>query len=263
MSELHLHQWVLDTRALLAFARTQGLLLREVDDGYVVHAALAALLGERAPRPFVIESALDPIRRDADEGAPARVVLAYGDAPLDALEEHAAPAHRGLVRWDRSMSKRMPSLEPGRTLGFVARVTPTVRSRAPWPDRPGGGRGHAREVDAFLAACARAPQASVDRAAVYRDWLARELSAERGTASPAELVDFGLRRFERARLVRKEQVRKEQVGEPRKRHVVERPDAVVTGALRVNDAAAFRALLRRGVGRHRAFGFGMLLVRRA
>jgi CRISPR system Cascade subunit CasE len=39
--------------------------------------------------------------------------------------------------------------------------------------------------------------------------------------------------------------------------------ALVTGTLRVGDAEAFRALLARGLGRHRAFGFGMLLLRRA
>jgi CRISPR system Cascade subunit CasE len=44
-------------------------------------------------------------------------------------------------------------------------------------------------------------------------------------------------------------------------HESEGPDAVLEGVLEVVDGEAFAALLRRGVGRHRAFGFGMLLLR--
>ncbi|MEE8524028.1 MAG: type I-E CRISPR-associated protein Cas6/Cse3/CasE [Thermoanaerobaculia bacterium] len=43
--------------------------------------------------------------------------------------------------------------------------------------------------------------------------------------------------------------------------VPERPDALLTGTLEVTDPDAFATLLARGVGRHRAFGFGMLLLR--
>ena len=39
------------------------------------------------------------------------------------------------------------------------------------------------------------------------------------------------------------------------------PDAIMHGALIVSDPGAFHALLARGVGRHCAFGFGMLLLR--
>jgi CRISPR system Cascade subunit CasE len=38
---------------------------------------------------------------------------------------------------------------------------------------------------------------------------------------------------------------------------------VFSGLLQVEDAAAFTALLARGIGRHRAFGFGMLLLKPA
>lgn len=41
----------------------------------------------------------------------------------------------------------------------------------------------------------------------------------------------------------------------------EGPNAVVQGTLRVNDAEAFDQRIRRGVGRHRAYGYGMLLLR--
>jgi CRISPR system Cascade subunit CasE len=41
----------------------------------------------------------------------------------------------------------------------------------------------------------------------------------------------------------------------------EGPDAVMRGNLIVSDPAAFAQLLARGIGRHRAYGFGMLLLR--
>jgi len=41
----------------------------------------------------------------------------------------------------------------------------------------------------------------------------------------------------------------------------EGPDAIVHGVLVIHDPAAFSALLVRGVGRHRAYGYGMLLLR--
>jgi CRISPR system Cascade subunit CasE len=243
---------------LLAFAKEQRLLHREVDEGYLAHAALAALFGARAPAPFVIEHALDP--DSSHDHALGTKVLAYSSTPGEELRDLASQSQQELIRWEHWGSKPMPELAAGQKVGFATRVTPTVRSRAPAPGGPEGGRGHGREIDAFLAACFRDRDAVVDRAQVYRDWLAHQLSIPRngaGGASPATLNDFALRRFERVRLLRKEQ----SPGEGRKRHVLERPDAVIAGTLQVGDASAFRALLARGLGRHRSFGFGMLLLR--
>ena len=50
-------------------------------------------------------------------------------------------------------------------------------------------------------------------------------------------------------------------GQNRSHRGVERPDALFTGEITVADPEAFCRLLARGVGRHRAFGFGMLLLR--
>ena len=38
------------------------------------------------------------------------------------------------------------------------------------------------------------------------------------------------------------------------------PDLSVRGELQVQDAAAFDGLLARGLGRHRSFGYGCLLI---
>jgi CRISPR system Cascade subunit CasE len=47
----------------------------------------------------------------------------------------------------------------------------------------------------------------------------------------------------------------------RARPGLRKPDVTFRGMLEVVEPGAFEALLRRGVGRHRAFGFGMLLLR--
>lgn len=256
MSDLQLIRLVLDTRALLAFARDQRLLHRETDQGYLVHAGLAAVFGARAPGPFAIEHEVDP-RKPIDPAATH--VLAYSRDPFEELRAQAAEPHRYLVDWNRCEWRPVPVVAAGRTLAFATRVVPTVRSRAGSAEHPAHGRGHGREVDAFIAACARAGNAPVDRAAVYREWLARELGRPMGGKPAAELADYSLSGFTREPLLRKEQGPS---GEGRKRHVLERPCATITGTLRVTDADAFRALLARGLGRHRAFGFGMLLLRR-
>jgi CRISPR system Cascade subunit CasE len=50
---------------------------------------------------------------------------------------------------------------------------------------------------------------------------------------------------------------------PRSLHHAMGPDATFTGLLAVGNPEAFAGLLARGIGRHRAFGFGMLLLRSA
>lgn len=246
---LHLWKLRLDARAVAALARTQRLLHRELDEGYLVHAALAAACGSRRPHPFVVERMLSP----DPAGDPAiETILGHADEPFD--PGRLDPAHAHLIV--DGASKPIPAVPQGARVGFVVRATPVVRTRRPAsPAEPLRPRGQSREVDAFLAACARVGDAvPVDRAQVYRDWLQGQLASH-----GAELDDFALRAFRRVRLLRKETSKEEQ---GRKRHVLERPDALMAGTLRVEDVDAFGALLARGVGRHRAFGFGMLLVRR-
>ena len=44
---------------------------------------------------------------------------------------------------------------------------------------------------------------------------------------------------------------------------IQGPDAVLNGELVVGDPAAFASLLANGVGRHKAYGYGMLMLRPA
>ena len=75
-----------------------------------------------------------------------------------------------------------------------------------------------------------------------------------------ELLDVQLSAFARSKSVRRTQANADQ---GRKGHASDGPDATLKGSLRITDPTAFAHLVARGVGRHRAFGFGMLLLHRA
>ena len=262
----------LDVRRLFAFAADQGLLRHSVagadgpDTGYAVHALFAALFGDLTPRPFSLDD-----RQGLVPGRGGRLrVLAYARAALPDLrrraEHFADPAVYRTIGWEEAADKPMPAAFPDDlALAFEVRVCPVVRlGRDSLDRRPGA------EIDAYEAACLRAARASgapdaplpneakPDRQAVYCDWLSARFTAAGAAAlDPDSLRITALRSsrvFRRGR-------RDEETDEPRKSKLFPRPDVVFAGRLRVTDPAAFGAWLGRGVGRHCAFGFGMLLLR--
>jgi CRISPR system Cascade subunit CasE len=133
----------------------------------------------------------------------------------------------------------------GRRLGFTLRARPTIRT-----DRD-GDRTRTRERDAFLAAIAGTePGGGPTRGEVYQQWLAKRLRA--GGGEPEHLV---MERFRLSTTLRRDKARK--------LHTLAGPDASFTGILTVTDPDRFATLLAQGVGRHAAFGFGMLLLKPA
>lgn len=231
-----------DQPSLLRFAARSGIPLRFVDSGYMIHALLRALFGDTAPAPFVAT----PARSDR------LVLLAYGAADHRELAERAQAAADplALAVLDRNSlcSKPMPAdWRAGGRWRFEARVCPVARLSGPAAGET------PREVDTFLQCCWRAgPHTKVDREGVYREWLAAELN--RGGA--ARLLDARMVRFRRERLFRRDRS-----AAASRFTRCERPNVTMRGTLEVAEPQAFAALLRRGLGRHRAFGFGMLLLR--
>lgn len=219
-----LHQW-LHSRKLL-----------HVDPGYQAHTLLTALFGGAAPQPF----------RLREQGA-ALHVLSYTSGDPAALHEAHALAEPLLSQAVTALaSKPMPGLwRSGAQYAFEVRACPTVRF---WTDD-----GRQAECDAFTAAVRKAasPATPVNRTAVYGDWLRQKMAAaaelETATVAGFQLFTPHRRNTDRA-LVAMNKARR-------------CPDALFQGVLRVTDPDAFAALLARGIGRHRAFGFGMLLVK--
>ncbi|MGB8930125.1 MAG: type I-E CRISPR-associated protein Cas6/Cse3/CasE [Anaeromyxobacteraceae bacterium] len=236
---LFLVQMDFQVERLFALGRRRRLPLREADLGYLVHCATRELFGERAPSQFFV----------ANERHGVAEVLAYTDRSEAELAEDSRSATRDAldtVGVPQIRVREMPvSWRTGRALAFEVRACPIVRlSSASARYRKGA------EIDAFLAACART-DAPVDREQVYRDWLSVELERRGGVRARSVRVSA----FQRERLLRRDH------GRERRPHSVERPSVLFQGQLEVTDGAAFDALLRRGVGRHRGFGFGMLLLR--
>jgi len=229
------------------------------DEGYAMHCLLKGIYGERAPKPFRI---IAP--RDARKG----VLYGYAEADADELREladcFADPLQATIIPAERVQSKAMPDeWRAGRRLGFETLIRPVVRSRGIGATIAGSEKVHdaaARrpeyergaktvEVDAFQYESAHLGKGEMERsrACVYEDWLRKRLFSRGG----AELEDASLQSFRRTRAVRSLRGR-----------ASEGPAALMRGTLVVgDDPAKFAKLLRCGVGRHRAYGFGMLLVR--
>jgi CRISPR system Cascade subunit CasE len=143
-----------------------------------------------------------------------------------------------------ALDRALPSdWRTGERLRFEVRAAPVVRSRA----QPGGGYP---EIDAAHHPSFGGP--GIDREAAYVAWLTRELARDDAASLQcAELQAFSLQTAAR---------RAGQAGGQRRTQRGLLPDVTLRGQLEIRDPAAFQRLLARGVGRHRAFGFGCLLL---
>lgn len=236
MSVLYMVELPLDQPALLRFLHLQGLDTQaDQDMGYGVHAWMGAAFGELAPKPW---------RLFMGRGRPPRVLgYALHDAePLRLrLQEFADPSVLAVCPPDKVASRAMPRWRKGRHLAFEVQACPVGRKA-----------GSGVEKDLFLIH-ADSTEGELRRDAVYCDW-AREQIERSGAAQVTSI------RLDGFRLIR--QVRRSQgsSGERKRSHLV-RPQALFRGELTVAEPEAFEALLARGVGRHRSFGYGLLLLR--
>lgn len=232
-----------DPQRLAAWAARHRLLDSQGDLGYALHALLRAAFGAHAPQPFRY--------LDAEQGLLAYTRLSNADlAQCAALADPDVAAVLGL---GQTLQHGGLSVRPfptqwaaGHVLGFEVRVRPIIRE---------GKTG--RERDAFLAAIERSDDRELDRSEVYLQWL-RDLLTRQGGS---ELVGASVTRYQLLGVTRKS--KKTDIDDVRRARLVSGPDAVLVGQLRVRNPQAFAQLLAGGVGRHRAFGFGLLLLRSA
>lgn len=239
---LHLVKVPLRADKIMSIAKRRGIRGRDLDDGYLAHCLLTELWQQSAPAPFVLRGN-------------GRTMDVWGYSPADAttLIGHAKtfgdPAVLdALTRVDDITSKEMPCLPTGRSVGFLVRVCPVVRLA-----KASNGHRAGAEVDAFLAKCFAAPEGSlVSREDIYRDWFTRRFGD--GTTAGATVTRVHVAGMSRTRLVRRTQ------GSVREARSMERPDVSLEGELTIIDGAAFLRTLARGIGRHRAFGFGALML---
>lgn len=228
----------LDAARLMRFAHRQGHGLAAGEDfGYAAHAWLAATLSDLAPKPFRLIENRHGLR-----------MLGYTEQPINVLIEHARtfaePDAANVCDWSSAAGKAMPNTwQRGRQLGFELRACPVSRAE--------------RERDIYLVAVSRAEEAEMEapsRPQVYAEWLDSQFSKDNAGKIAGNAIDLiGFQRIRSQRLAR--------TASSTKRLIVERPDALFSGEITIGNPEAFARLLTRGIGRHRAFGFGMLLLR--
>lgn len=238
---LYLYRIVLDMPGLFRFSNLRNLPKHTDDYGYIVHCVLAEAFGDQAPCLFSIQ----PSRGSE------LLVLAYGCEPIETLHHRMREREREFsvavraICSSRLDAKRMPlTWREGSLVGFDTTICPVERKgRSSSNFRPGA------EVDAFLNSLPEdGGTAEHSREEVYRDWLKRRISKTRA----AELVTARLQGFRLVDLIRRDRSRKAKT--------MRRPFAVFSGTLRIGESDAFNNFIRHGIGRHRAFGFGMLLL---
>lgn len=244
----------LDSAKLMRFAHMQGHPLAPDEDfGYAAHAWLAAALGDLAPKPFRLFERRNGLH-----------LLGYAQHGVRELCDHAhtfaEPVATEVCRWASVAGKSMPDIwTNGRQLGFEIRACPVSRKE--------------RERDVFLSALDRAKASRAtppSREKVYVDWLVQRMRA--ATESDGDFVDvsgeghepiveflpsqISIVGFRRVKVLRRDRGR-----DHSNKRGIERPDVIFLGELFIRNSKEFSELLKRGVGRHRAFGFGMLLLK--
>ena len=232
----------IDVRSFYRWAGSRGMISRNAfDPGFAMHCLLTESFGrDLAPKPFRLI-----VPRNTGRGRARGTFYAYSDSTddelRDAAQTFACPLQSKILPASSINGKMMPdSWRTGQRLGFEALIRPVVRCGR-GSDRPG------KERDAFQAEAERYPKGEMRRTReeVYHDWLSARI-----VQGGARLEEARLRSFQRVRVVRKLRA-----------HASEGPDAVMQGTLEVTDPVAFARLLAQGVGRHRAYGYGMLLLR--
>ncbi len=249
----YFHHALLSMPKFNRWAGERGLIRRgSFDEGYALHILLSTMFGK---------AVLQPFRLFASERRRMAALYAYADIDAQALshiaEAVAPPDCVAVVDPKKFRSKPMPDeFEPAQRLGFDIRLRPVRRLGQDVTD-PQAGRvlSKGREVDAFRLEVIRsfpqgwadpgkaAAQNGVTRQTVYTTWLAERLE---GAAS---VEDCNVAAFRRSHAIR---------GTER---APEGPDVTLHGTLSVSNPEVFAQVLRNGVGRHKAYGFGMLLLR--
>jgi CRISPR system Cascade subunit CasE len=228
MSGLNLLRIPLHVPRLLRFAAEHGITQEDETLGYTLHAWFSALFGDHAPMPFRY------FERRAE-------VLAYATTDAATLLAHAQtfapPSAWAVLDPDGVAGKPMPAAwRVGQRLRLEVLTCPVSRQDS-------------KEKDLYLRTLDRLGEAAPSRAEVYRSWFVRQW----GDALHFDHVEL-LGMNARSRLLRRARN-----GTNRLR-IVERPQALFGADGVVADAARFAELLARGIGRHRAFGFGMVLL---
>ncbi len=217
------------------------------DPDHGLHCLMTESMGSLAPKPF---------RMMISAGGKRASLFGYSSTDVDSLRQairtFADPRQIRAIPPGEVDSKLMPAdWEPGQRLGFETRVRPIVRMKdrrdESRPNACGEMDIHSRTMYSYQH---ESPEGDnpPQREETYLDWLAARL--ESAGAAELDRDRTVMKRFQMVSSVRSSG------GRP-----VKGPDATFHGTLTIRDPDEFRKLLKPGIGRHRAYGYGMLLLR--
>lgn len=199
------------------------------DIGHALHCLLTETLGEGAPRQF---------RLLHKRGQPAATVLGYTRHADDVLVRNhrmfATPQQERAMPAETINTKVVPDQwEPGTRLSFDVRCRP-LRQR------------ERQELDAYDVARKTQPERELTREEAYIEWLSDLLERKEAATLEAASVET----YQRSQT---------QTGATRR--TAAKPEVTIRGLLTITDGPKFGEMVAAGIGRHRSYGFGMLLIK--
>ena len=233
----HMIRLSLDMKSFKRYAADRGLITKKgvMDEGLVLHHVLSETFGKSEVQPFRLM-----VARHAKRGSVYGYCLKNHKQLLKIAKDIALPEHFNMLSVENIESKLMPcDWKSGRRLGFDIMVRPIRRN-----DK----NGKNSERDAFIV---KLEQSDDDtrkptREEVYKEWLTEKFQQDQG----AHIESVHLAKFMRVRVVNANNMRGP-----------EGPQATLHGTLKVLNCGAFNNLLIRGIGRRKAYGYGMILLR--
>ncbi len=232
MSKLYLMKADLDMVNLAKYAAEQ----HHSDPDRTAHCLVTESFGRaQMPKPFVIKTRVT-------DGALKGTILAY--TPLSTEELRAIAhhnqrlAHSAVLDPSTINTVGVPDQwVEGQSIHFEVRVRPTKRTSSREPQNPN------TEQDIYLGSTENS-----SRAETYCQWLSQLMQRQGGLQPIPEtmaMIHFARRR------VRRQNTSKWTAG----------PDATISGVGTVINPDRMKLALAEGLGRHKGYGYGMLLLR--
>jgi CRISPR system Cascade subunit CasE len=214
----------------------------QASTSYLVKCMLGELFGDEGPH-----------RWRMGEPSELTKVSAYTPSPISEMQSHAQivapPAKYDACDWERSASKPVPQYPTGQYT-YVTRVCPAVQKSSAGSGMTLEGETFewraGSELDVFLSEIAKENNPE-SREYVYTKWLRDQFAMDQhqwGAKIRSARVDA----WTLADMT---------VTTGGTRHL-RRPDVRMSGVLEVTDPEQFGAFLKQGVGKMKAFGYGMV-----
>ena len=226
---------------LFLLARKRNLPLFKIDNNYLIHQVLLELFGDNQLKLFsVIEISNKFIR-----------VLSYSKINHIELQKqaqlYANPFIYNICNWSLIKSKQMPQeWKVNQKLSFEVKIIPIKRLSVPL------GNFHKNtEIDVFLYE--KIKNRKENRESVYIDWATKLINSK----YIVDVKSLKIISLSQTQMIRRNHQK------DRKSKVLSRTAITFNGVMSVFEPNLFNRILLNGIGRHKSFGFGMILLRRS